>query len=439
MKELTPLEKIHIPSPKPEELYVCTLLDKEFSFRGLKKLLGAADISKAGDRTTGLAAENEMEREAARSILSSLTVQHIYDSPLTGDNGRVDSVMRAGYDIDKAEFEKISALTLGELKDMLLRSDGARIMNIGKALTPVTAAALAKLMDVHELVFIPRKIFKPTRARTLIGLPKTLSFRLQPNHPKDNLDAISMLIYTDLSMGMGDCLIGVNPSDGSVDNIGAILRNHGLILNDAGMNKEIMNQFKKYHESIRVPIPVRLCLSLFIGFIFLAGLTWMMYPGTGNLPAFFPSLIVVSAFGAVAFLLLSLFYKVSIRISKKWLASSGEKELILRISGIKRGSGSYIRCKNIQALDIRSYNVSGFACINPFYPGKGDGGEQIILLPGHNGDGILLTYTYETFFSQEKKTQTILFPTNDAQRLLEILNPTSGTKAYQGKPRKISG
>ena len=223
MKQLIPLKEIEVPSPGPQEVYSCQILDKTFSFKGLKELLGAADISKAGDRTTNLAPKNDMVREASRSILSGLTLQHIFDNPLTCEDGRVDSVMRAGYEIDRAIFKEIAGLTMGQLKDHLLKSDGTRIAAVGRALTPVMASGLAKLMDVHELVFLPGKIFKPTKARTMIGLPKTLSFRLQPNHPKDNLDAIAMMVYTDLSMGMGDCLIGVNPSDGSVDNIAALL------------------------------------------------------------------------------------------------------------------------------------------------------------------------------------------------------------------------
>ena len=52
--------------------------------------LGAADFSKAGDRGAGLAAPTEVVREAARTILSSLTLQHLYDRPLTDDEGRVE-------------------------------------------------------------------------------------------------------------------------------------------------------------------------------------------------------------------------------------------------------------------------------------------------------------------------------------------------------------
>ncbi len=223
MKKIIPLNKIKIPGPKPEEIYSTSVLDKTFYFKGLKKLLGAADISKAGDRATGLCAENEMEREAARTILSSLSLKHIFDNPLTDENDKVDKVMQAGYEIDMHYFDKISSMTLGDMKNYLLSKGTKEIIKTGRALTPVMAAGLVKLMDAHELIFIPKKIFKPTKARTLIGTPSTLSFRLQPNHPKDNLDAISLLVYTDLALGMGDCLIGVNPSEGSVDNISAIL------------------------------------------------------------------------------------------------------------------------------------------------------------------------------------------------------------------------
>lgn len=102
MNTLTPIHEIDVPEPQMEEAYSHRVIEKQISFKGLKKLLGAADISKAGDRNTGLAPENDMVRESARMILSSLTLQHIYDHPLTDDNGRLDAVMRVGYDIDRS-------------------------------------------------------------------------------------------------------------------------------------------------------------------------------------------------------------------------------------------------------------------------------------------------------------------------------------------------
>ncbi len=100
MKSPTPLVRIPVPAPKPDRVYSAALFDRDFRFSGLKQVLGAADLSKAGDRGAGLAARDEVEREAARAILSGLTLQHLYDHPLTDGRGTVDVVMRVNYDID---------------------------------------------------------------------------------------------------------------------------------------------------------------------------------------------------------------------------------------------------------------------------------------------------------------------------------------------------
>ncbi|MBI1831109.1 MAG: ethanolamine ammonia-lyase [Planctomycetes bacterium] len=215
---------IVVPDPQPDPTYTSRQFDHDFTFRGLKRLLGAADFSKAGDRQAGLAAASETEREVARLILSNLTLQHLYDHPLTDDNGKVDSVMAVNYDVDPKEFAAFARLSLGELKDHLLRSAGDEIQRIGRALTGVMAAALAKLCDVHELIYVAKKITKPSKARTLLGAPGTLSSRNQPNHPTDDPRGITFLIYWGLSLGAGDALIGLNPAIDTVDNISALLR-----------------------------------------------------------------------------------------------------------------------------------------------------------------------------------------------------------------------
>src|SRR5437899_2685180 len=99
MKNLSRLDEIAVPRPPNDELYTAHKFGRQFSFAGLKGLLGAADYSKAGDRNAGLAARDEAEREVARSILSTFTLQQLYDHPLTDDSGSVDSVMRVNYDI----------------------------------------------------------------------------------------------------------------------------------------------------------------------------------------------------------------------------------------------------------------------------------------------------------------------------------------------------
>jgi ethanolamine ammonia-lyase large subunit len=223
VRELTPLAAIVVPEPKGDQVYTARCFERDVSFPGLKALLGAADHSKAGDRSAGLAAPNETTRETARTVLSGLTLQHLYDNPLADDDGRVDTVMRVNYDIDRAAFAAVAGLTVGELKDHLLRAPGDEICCLGRGLTGVIASALAKLCDVHELIFIARKISHPTRARTLLGAPGTLSSRLQPNHPTDDLRGITLLSYWGLSLGAGDALLGVNPAVDTVENVSAVL------------------------------------------------------------------------------------------------------------------------------------------------------------------------------------------------------------------------
>lgn len=239
MKSLTPLDRIPVPPPRADEAYHIRLFDHDYSFLNLKHLLGAADFTKAGDRGAGLAAKTEVEREAARVILSGLTLGHLYDRPLTDDDGRVDSVMRVNYDIDLATFDTLKDLTLGELKDRLLETNGDEISRIGAALTGVMAAAVAKLMDTHELILVARKINRPSKARTTLGLPGTLSSRLQPNHPVDDLRGLTLLIYSGFSLGAGDALIGVNPAIDTVDNISAMLRHLDKVRRATGAPTQI--------------------------------------------------------------------------------------------------------------------------------------------------------------------------------------------------------
>jgi ethanolamine ammonia-lyase large subunit len=239
MKSLTPLAHIHVPEPKPPQEYRLETLGRTVVFHGLPALLGAADHSKAGERNAGLAAGSEREREAARSLLASLPLRHLYEHPLTDDEGKVDSVMRVNYDIDRAAFDKIADLTVGELKNHLLRSRPRQCQSIGFALTGVMAAALAKICDVHELILLASRISRPTRARTLLGAPGTLSSRLQPNHPTDDLRGITLLLYWGLSIGAGDAMLGINPAVDTVENVSALLHHLDRLRTRLGVPTQI--------------------------------------------------------------------------------------------------------------------------------------------------------------------------------------------------------
>jgi ethanolamine ammonia-lyase large subunit len=224
MAKLNSLADIPAADPRPDETYQTTLFGRDYAFTGLKRLLAAADYSKAGDRGAALAASSEIEREAARGILSTLTLGHVHERPLVDDQGSIDAVMRVNYDLDQEQFAAMADWSVGHLKDVLLAADGGQIARIGRGLTGVMAAAVAKLMDTHELVLVARKFERPTKARTQLGLPGTLSSRLQPNHPVDDLRGVTLLVYAGLSLGAGDALIGLNPAVDNVENVSALLR-----------------------------------------------------------------------------------------------------------------------------------------------------------------------------------------------------------------------
>ena len=267
MRSITPLDAIPVPQPAPDTRYEITLLDRSFAFDGLKALLGAADHSKAGDRNAGLAASDEVAREAARSLISGLTLQHLYDRPLTDAAGHIDDVMRVNYDIDLAVFATIAPLTIGALKDHLLRASPSEVRRLGPALTGVMAAALAKIMDVHELVLVAKKAKRSARARTRVGAPGTLSSRLQPNHPTDDLSAVAALIYTGLSMGTGDALIGINPAVDTLENVSALLAHTDAIRRQTGAPTQIcvLSHIKTQMAALKRGAPVEIMFQSLAG------------------------------------------------------------------------------------------------------------------------------------------------------------------------------
>ncbi len=220
--------------------YELSLFDKIYRFRGLKALLGAADFDKAGDRNCGLAAKDDVEREAARTILSRLTLQHLYDRPLTDNEGCVDSVMQINYDIDRTTFAEIAPKTLGETKNMLLRAKagGSETHRRGvdgrdggggsrSSWTCMSSSTRRRSSSVPE---------RRGRSSALRGHCRRVC---NPNHPTDDLDAMTALVYTGLSMGSGDALLGLNPAIDTVENITKALKHLDKLRRETGAPTQI--------------------------------------------------------------------------------------------------------------------------------------------------------------------------------------------------------
>ena len=84
-------------------------------------------------------------------------------------------------------------------------------------------AAVAKLMSNLDLVHAANKIEILSNCNITIGQKGTLSSRLQPNHPTDNVDGMIASLKEGLSYGIGDAVIGINPVDDSVESVKRLL------------------------------------------------------------------------------------------------------------------------------------------------------------------------------------------------------------------------
>jgi ethanolamine ammonia-lyase large subunit len=175
--------------------YRITLGFAHYEFADLKALLAKATPLRSGDQLAGIAAQSVEERVAAQMILADLPLKAFLAEPLIPYEA--DEVTRLIFDEhDAAAFSAIAGLTVGEFRDWLLDNtvDSETLRQIAPGLLPEQAAAVSKLMRAQDLVKVARKIRVVTRFRTTIGLPRSLSTRLQPNHPADDARAITASI-----------------------------------------------------------------------------------------------------------------------------------------------------------------------------------------------------------------------------------------------------
>lgn len=188
-------------------------------FDDLRTLLARATPFRSGDALAGVAATSAAERVAAQRALADVPLRHFLNEAVIPYEA--DDVTRLIMDRhDVAAFAPIAHLTVGGLRDWLLAAEPAALPPIRRGLTPEMVAAVSKIMRISDLIAVARKCVVVTRFRNSIGLPGTLSIRLQPNHPTDDLRGVAASTLDGLLLGAGDAVIGVNPA---TDNIGQVL------------------------------------------------------------------------------------------------------------------------------------------------------------------------------------------------------------------------
>ena len=189
-----------------------------YVFGSLRELLAKATPFRSGDALAGVAAATGAERVAAQRALADLPLRHFLDEAVIPYEA--DDVTRLILDRHDADaFAPVAHLTVGGFRDWLLgEADPGTLSALAPGLTPEMAAAVAKIMRLADLVSVGAKCRVTTRFRNTLGLPGTLSVRLQPNDPTDDPRGVAAAVLDGLLLGAGDAVIGVNPATDSVAN-----------------------------------------------------------------------------------------------------------------------------------------------------------------------------------------------------------------------------
>ena len=114
---------------------------------------------------------------------------------------------------------------MGELREYILSYETSEedIRTLSRGLTSEMIAGVCKLMSNLDLIYAAERMRVKATCVTTIGEPGTLSARLQPNHPVDDVEGITASVLEGLSFGIGDAVIGLNPVDASTASVQAIL------------------------------------------------------------------------------------------------------------------------------------------------------------------------------------------------------------------------
>lgn len=193
-----------------------------YRFGDLAALLARATPPRSGDALAGIAATSAAERVAAQWALAELPLKtFLAEAVIPYEADEVTRLIQDRH--DPAAFAPVAHLTVGGFRDWLLGegADSAALAALRPGLMPEMVAAVSKIMRIADLVTVAAKCRVTTRFRNTIGLPGTLSIRLQPNHPTDDPRGVAASVLDGLLLGAGDAVIGVNPA---TDNVEAVMR-----------------------------------------------------------------------------------------------------------------------------------------------------------------------------------------------------------------------
>jgi ethanolamine ammonia-lyase large subunit len=197
--------------------YAVTLGKKSYAFADLREVMAKATPLRSGDVLAGVAAASEKERAAAQRVLADVPLAGFLEELLIPYEA--DEVTRLIVDEhDEAAFVPVAGMTVGQFREWLLEYEtgAAELTKVSPGLTPEMVAAVSKICRNQDLILIAKKCRVVTRFRNTLGLEGRMAVRLQPNHPRDDLEGIAAAILDGLLYGCGDAVIGINPATDNV-------------------------------------------------------------------------------------------------------------------------------------------------------------------------------------------------------------------------------
>ena len=198
--------------PGEDVMQYITRTQGKFDQTTYQQVIGAASAFKEGDQSLGVAADTEADRENARKLLANTKIKDLNARSLFVDGQ--DTLIRNT--TDKAQYNRIKNMTMGELKNFLLTKSEADIKAIMGGLHSDIIGSVVKLMSNDELIRVGQKIFI-TLPGTQIGAKGYMGARIQPNSPTDNKEDIQMQTLNGFAFGVGDIVVGTNPVDSQLE------------------------------------------------------------------------------------------------------------------------------------------------------------------------------------------------------------------------------
>ncbi len=245
-----------------------TLEGKNFTFKSVKDVMAKANEKKSGDILAGIAADTDLERIAAKYVLSNLLVRDLREAPAVPYEE--DEVTRINQDsLDMTVYDKIKNWTMAELREYILSydSDEEAIKRLGKGLTAEVVSGVCKLMGNLDLIYAANKVRITAHCNTTIGRRGCMSTRLQPNHSTDNVEGITASLFDGLSYGCGDALLGLNPVNDTVESLAEVLKRFDEVKNRLQIPSQIcvLGHITTQIEAIRRGAPADMIFQSIAG------------------------------------------------------------------------------------------------------------------------------------------------------------------------------